>query len=114
MARANVAKRFLGAIAAIGIAAAVHASPSVELIAPRAGSVLQGGSDEEIQDWCFEHGRRLNEADLLVWNGFAMKLGWNDFAAPNLQRRKEEMGIANRDDIATISDLIDFDEGRIK
>ena len=28
-------------------------------------------------------------------------------------RRKKEMGIENRDDITTISDLIDFDEGRI-
>jgi hypothetical protein len=39
----------LGAIAAIGIAAAVHASSSVELIAPRAGSVLQGGSETMLQ-----------------------------------------------------------------
>src|SRR5438270_2396799 len=32
--------------------------------------VLQGGSDEEILDWCFEKGRRLSEGDLTVWNGF--------------------------------------------
>lgn len=75
--------------------------------------VLQGGTDEEIQDWCLENGRRLNDADLFVWNAFATKLGWNDFATPTLHRRKKEMGIENRDDIATISDLIDFDEGRI-
>ena len=30
--------------------------------------VLQGGSDEEILEWCFEKGRRLNEGDLFVWN----------------------------------------------
>lgn len=75
--------------------------------------VAQGGSDEEIQDWCFENGRRFNDADLFVWNAFATKLGWNDFAAPTLQRRKKEMGIEHREDIVTISDLIDFDEGRI-
>ena len=28
--------------------------------------VLQGGSDEEILEWCFEKGRRLNEGDLFV------------------------------------------------
>jgi hypothetical protein len=37
--------------------------------------VLQGGSDEEILEWCFEKGRRLNEGDIVVWNGFASKLG---------------------------------------
>ncbi len=76
--------------------------------------VLQGGSDEEIQDWCFENGRHLNGGDLFVWNNFAAKLGWNDFAAPTLARRKKEMGIEDRQDIVTIPDLIDYDEGRLK
>lgn len=76
--------------------------------------VLQGGSDEEVMDWCFENGRRLNDGDLFVWNGFAAKLGWRDFASPTLARRKKEMGIENRDDILTIPDLIDFDEQRLK
>ncbi len=76
--------------------------------------VLQGGSDEEIMDWCFENGRPLNQGDLFVWNGFAAKLGWNDFATPTLRRRKKEMGIELRDDIITIPDLIDFDEGRLQ
>jgi hypothetical protein len=29
-----------------------------------------------------------------------------------LEQRKREFGIADRDDIVTIPDLIDFDEGR--
>ena len=32
--------------------------------------VLQGGTDEEILSWCLENGRRPNEGDILVWNGF--------------------------------------------
>lgn len=76
--------------------------------------VLQGGNDEEIMDWCFENGRKLNEGDLFVWNAFASKLGWNDFASPTLARRKKEMGLEDRDDIATIPDLIDYDEERVK
>jgi len=72
----------------------------------------QGGTDEEILEWCFENGRRLNEGDLFVWNGFASKLGWRDSVTPRLEERKREMGIADRDDIACIPDLIDFDEGR--
>ena len=74
--------------------------------------VLQGGSDEEILEWCFENGRRPNEGDILVWNSFASKLGWRDFATPTLERVKKEVGISDRDDIATIPDLIDLEEGR--
>ena len=74
--------------------------------------VLQGGTDEEILEWCFEKGRRLNEGDLFVWNGFASKLGWRDSFAARLEQRKKEQGIADRTDILTISDLMDFDEGR--
>jgi len=74
--------------------------------------VLQGGTDEEILEWCFETGRRLNEGDLFVWNGFASKLGWRDSITPRLEQRKKEAGIADRADIVTIPDFIDFDEGR--
>jgi gluconokinase len=74
--------------------------------------VLQGGTDEEILEWCFERGRKLNEGDLVIWNCFSSKLGWNDFATPMLERVKKKHGISDRDDIATIPDLIDFDEGR--
>jgi hypothetical protein len=74
--------------------------------------VLAGGTDEEILEWCFEKGRRLNEGDLIVWNGFISKFGWRDFATPTLDRIKKRNGIEHRDDIVTIPDLIDFDEGR--
>jgi hypothetical protein len=74
--------------------------------------VLQGGTEEEILEWCFEKGRRLNAGDLVVWNGFASKLGWRDFATPTLEEAKRKYGIADRADIVTIPDLIDFDEGR--
>src|SRR5207237_8142184 len=46
--------------------------------------VLQGGTDEEILNWSFEHGRRLNEGDLVVWNGFTSKSGSPDSSAPRL------------------------------
>ena len=76
--------------------------------------VKQGGTDEEILEWCFQNGRPLNEGDLFVWNGFASKLGWRDRITPRLEKRKQAMGIADRTDIITIPDLIDFDEGRLK
>ena len=74
--------------------------------------VKEGGSDEEILEWCFEKGRRLNEGDLLIWNNFMAKFGWNDFATPVLERQKQANGIADRADITTIGDLIDFEEKR--
>jgi len=74
--------------------------------------VLKGGSDEEILDWCYTNGRRLNEGDLIVWNAFVLKLGWNDFASPALDAAKQEQGITDRSDINTIAELIDFDEKR--
>ena len=76
--------------------------------------VKQGGTDEEILGWCFEKGRKLNEGDIFIWNGFISKLGWRDRITPRLEERKKEMGIADRVDISCIPDLIDFDEERLK
>src|SRR5712691_6574214 len=76
--------------------------------------VLQGGSDDEILEWSYEKGRRLNDADLLVWNNFVSKLGWRDFATPTLEAYKRKHGLEHRTDILTIGDLIDFDEGRFQ
>jgi hypothetical protein len=64
------------------------------------------------RDGWFAKGRRLNDGDLFVWNGFASKLGWRDSVTPRLEQRKREAGILDRDDIVTIPDFIDFDEGR--
>ena len=74
--------------------------------------VLAGGTDAEILEWCFEKGRRLNAGDLVIWNGFISKFGWNDFATPTLERLKKENGVADRTDIQTMGDLMDFDEKR--
>jgi hypothetical protein len=76
--------------------------------------VEHGGTDEEILEWCFENGRRLNEGDVFVWNNFISKLGWRDRVTPRLEQRKQEAGIGNRQDIQCIQDLIDWDEGRLK
>jgi hypothetical protein len=65
--------------------------------------VIEGSSDEDILEWCYQKGRRLNEGDLVVWN---------NFATPTLERRKKELGISDRTDIQTMGDLLDFEEGR--
>jgi hypothetical protein len=74
--------------------------------------VLKGGTDEEILDWCYTNGRRLNEGDLVVWNAYVSKLGWNDFASSVLDESKQKGGVADRTDLNTIAEWIDFDEKR--
>ena len=74
--------------------------------------VLQGGSDEEIFEWCQTEGRPLHEIDKLIWNAFVAKLGWNDHISPILTRRKAESDLSHREDIVTMPHYIDVDEGR--
>ena len=73
---------------------------------------LQGGTDEETLQWCFEQGRDLNETDITVWNGFLSRVGWRDYATERLEQFKREGGFADRDDIDTIFAFMDADEGR--
>lgn len=75
--------------------------------------VIEGGSDEEILEWCYQKGRRLNEGDLLVWNEFMRKFGWKDFATPMLEQQKQASGLAHRADIETIGQFMDWEEGRL-
>jgi hypothetical protein len=71
---------------------------------------LQGGTDEEILEWCFQTGRRPGEEDIFVWNGFMTKRGWRDDASEWLKQEKEKRGFAQRDDIQTAFDFHKADE----
>ncbi len=74
--------------------------------------VLAGGTDEEILEWCFANGRRLNEKDIWVWNQCMTRLGWKDVAALRLKHLKSQANLAERDDIMTMMDYFEVDEGR--
>lgn len=74
--------------------------------------VLQGGTDEEILEWCFQNGRKPDEEHIALFNGFMMKRGWNDEATPGFVQQKAEAGLAHRDDIVTFFHLMDVEEGR--
>ena len=74
--------------------------------------VLAGGTDEEILEWCFDHGRRLSETDIWIWNQFTTRFGWRDVAQRLLKKLKTQSGLAHRDDILTMFDYFDVDEGR--
>ena len=74
---------------------------------------LEGGTDEEIFEWCCQTGKRPSPEQIEIWNGFMSKRGWNDTASAGLQRNKEESGLGHRDDIAVFFDLMDLEEGRM-
>ena len=74
--------------------------------------VKQGGSDEELLAWAFEHGRKPSEEEIEIWNEFMRKCGWNDEITETLERRKRESGLTSRPDIQTMFNYIDIDEGR--
>jgi gluconokinase len=76
--------------------------------------VLNGdGTDEEILRWALGHGHNRSEEDMTLWNEFMRKCGWNDEISPTLERRKRESGLEQRDEIQTMFQYIDVDEGRM-
>lgn len=74
--------------------------------------VKDGKSDSDVLTWCFENVREPSELDIKMANAFFSKRGLGDDIAERLAERKKESGIADRDDIATMFDFIDFDEKR--
>ena len=74
--------------------------------------VKEGGTDEELLEWCFRHGRRPSEEEIEVWNAYMRKRGWNDEGSPTLLRRLKEIHCGDRTDVQTFFDFIDLDEGR--
>lgn len=73
---------------------------------------LQGGSNEEVLEWCFNTGLHRNEEEITIWNAFLSKRGWRDDASADLNAAKQRLGWENRDDIQTWFDLHDAEEGR--
>lgn len=74
--------------------------------------VKAGGTDDELIAWAFQQGRKPSDEEVLVWNEFMRKRGWDDEASDRLRQRKAESGFSDRDDIQTFFDYIDLDEGR--
>ncbi len=77
-----------------------------------ASRVAKGGSDDDILNWCFESGRKLDEGDVFIWNSFVSKYGWRDGASEMLIKRKKESGLENLDELQTFAEYFEYDEGR--
>lgn len=74
--------------------------------------VREGGTDEELLEWCFANGRRPEEDEIEIWNTFMRKHGLKDAATPRLEWRKQQSGLEGRADIETMFQYINADEGR--
>ena len=74
--------------------------------------VREGGTDEEILDWCGKVGWARDPEEKRIWGAYLSKRGWRDEMADRLIFRKKEAGWEKRDEIQTFFDYIDADEGR--
>src|SRR5947207_16006697 len=68
--------------------------------------VLEGGTDEEILEWCHEHGHRPSEEEIFVWNAFMTKRGWRVVIAPLLAEQRMLRCIENLDAILAAFDIL--------
>lgn len=73
---------------------------------------LEGGTDEEILEWCCQNGNRPTAEQIEIWNGFMHKRGWRDAASAGLVKQREEAGLGQREDLVTFFDVMDVEEGR--
>lgn len=77
--------------------------------------VRQGGSDEDILNWCFSRrpGGAPGEDELRMWNHYLSKMGWRDEYSERRQEAQRRYGIAtDHPAVHTYYDLLDLDEGR--
>lgn len=74
---------------------------------------LEGGSDEEVLEWCFQKGQQPDKEHIEIFNGFMAKRGWRDAASGGLFQQRAEAGLGHREDIVTFFELMDVEEGRL-
>jgi hypothetical protein len=75
--------------------------------------VLFGKSDDAVLGWCFAHGRRPTEEEILIYNSFMSKRGWRDDESDGfIPQSIREYGLEDDGSILTDFDLIEKDEGR--
>jgi len=74
--------------------------------------VLAGDlTDDQLIAWCHEQGGPRTDEECEIWNGFMVKRGWRDAAAPMLAKRNKDSGL-DAATVMTMFDYLDYDEGR--
>jgi len=76
--------------------------------------VKEGGTDDDLLEWCFRSGQKPTTEQIEVWNEYMRKRGWNDSGSARLRERLQEGNYGPKGDgIHTFFDYIDLDEGRL-
>lgn len=75
--------------------------------------ILDGASDQEALEWCWQNGTQPNEHELAWWSSYMRNRGFRDDLTERLIMRKKDAGWQDRDDIQCFFDLLDADDGRL-
>ncbi len=75
--------------------------------------ILDGATDEQALEWCWENGKRPDEHELEWWSSYMRNRGFRDDFTEKLVFRKEEAGWQDRDEIQSFFDYLDADDGRL-
>jgi hypothetical protein len=71
-----------------------------------------GNSDEDILEWCYRNGHRLNDEAKYIWNAFMRGRGRKDEASDELEDAKRKAGMEHRQDLETFFEFYEVDENR--
>ena len=85
----------------------------IDYTALEAETLKGGKTDAELLEWACQHGRRPDDQEIEVWNGFMTKRGWRDAGTQRLNERLAEIGLS-QGVVQTMFEFIDLDEGRVK
>ena len=72
---------------------------------------VKGGSDDQMLEWAFTHGRNPSDEEIEIWNDYVSKRCWRDQFTPRLAIRLEEADLP-LGSVLTMFDYTDLDEGR--
>ena len=75
-------------------------------------TVLSGKTDIETLEWVREVGSQRPDYERDWWCSYMRNVGFQDTLTDRLKQRIEESGLGDREDILTMFDYIDADEGR--
>jgi len=75
--------------------------------------IIAGASDQEALEWCWNSGTQPNEHEVNWWNSFMRNRCFRDDLSEVLIRRKKESGWQDSDEIQTMFDYLDADDGRL-
>ena len=75
--------------------------------------VIAGATDQQALEWCWQNGTQPSQHELDWWNSYMRNRCYRDDLSDILVSRKQQSGWQDRDDIQTMFDYLDADDGRI-